>query len=86
VCPCHVQAHTTAVPADVAHHVPGEMTNAAHEASGHEGGHEEEKKPVDVLSLFVIALLIGVFTHHALKFTKIPYTALLMVRLGEGWG
>lgn len=41
---------------------------------------EHERKPVDVLSLFVIALLIGVFTHHVLKFTKLPYTALLMVR------
>lgn len=53
----------------------------AHEAGPEEG---EERKPVDVLSLFVIALLIGVFTHHVLKFTRLPYTALLMVSWLDG--
>jgi hypothetical protein len=57
-----------------------ELSTSSHEHESEEG---PERKPVDVLSLFVIALLIGVFTHHVLKFTRLPYTALLMVSLNS---
>ena len=42
---------------------------------------EEGDGGVDVLAFFVVALVIGVATYHVLAVTKIPYTALLIVRL-----
>lgn len=42
--------------------------------------------PVDVLSFLVLALVLGVLTLHLLAFTKVPYTALLLVRIPSGTG
>ncbi|KAK9791813.1 hypothetical protein WJX73_006506 [Symbiochloris irregularis] len=41
----------------------------------------EHTDPVDVLSFLVLTLVLGVFTLHLLAFTKVPYTALLLI-----WG
>lgn len=35
--------------------------------------------PTDAIAFVVITMVIGVFTLHVLSFTKIPYTAMLMV-------
>ena len=39
----------------------------------------EEASGVDILSFFVLAILMGVVCLHLLAWTKIPYTALLLV-------
>ena len=43
-----------------------------------EGSHEEG---VSVLGVFTVMLVIGVASYHVLAFTRIPYTAILIVRL-----
>ena len=43
-------------------------------------GHAEDGEAVDALAFFVIALLLGIFTTHLLSWTRVPYTALLLVR------
>jgi len=44
---------------------------------------EEEKASLlageDILSVFVIMLVVGIASYHVLAFTRIPYTALLLV-------
>lgn len=35
--------------------------------------------PVDAVAFFVVVLFLGVFTNHVLTFTKLPYTAWLLV-------
>ena len=47
---------------------------------GHDQGHQG---PTDAIVFLVVALLLGVFTHHVLSFTRIPYTNLLLVRLSD---
>ena len=42
--------------------------------------HAEDGEAVDALAFFVIALLLGIFSTHMLSWTRVPYTALLLVR------
>lgn len=44
-----------------------------------DGSSESHHGPTDALVFLVVALLLGVFTHHVLPFTRIPYTNLLLV-------
>ena len=39
----------------------------------------EDTESVAVLSFFIVAIVIGIFTFHLLAFTRVPYTALLLV-------
>lgn len=39
----------------------------------------EHAVPVDAVAFFVVVLVLGVFTSHMLAFTRLPYTALLLV-------
>ena len=57
---------------------PG-RAGAAAEAGQHDAA---PASAVAVLAFFVVALVIGVFTVHTLAFTRVPYTALLLVRGG----
>ena len=43
----------------------------------------QEASGVDVLSFFVVAILMGVVCLHLLSWTRIPYTALLLVSLAQ---
>ena len=74
-------------------------TAAAAAPAGGGGAHNESQAPAsmshaesgrvatDALFFFAVALLIGVFTVHVLNFTRVPYTALLLVgEGGEGGG
>lgn len=36
-------------------------------------------EPVDVLSFFIFTVVLGIFTLHVLAFTRVPYTAILLV-------
>lgn len=45
-------------------------------------GNQEEG--VSVLGVFTVMLVIGVASYHVLAFTRIPYTAILIVRLPHG--
>ncbi|CAL8460804.1 g335 [Coccomyxa elongata] len=51
------------------------QTPATPQAATHQG------EPTDAIVFVVITMVVGVFTLHLLSFTKIPYTALLLV-----WG
>lgn len=53
--------------------VRAETTEAQSTEENHEAG-------VSVLATFVVMLIIGVASYHVLAFTKIPYTAVLIVR------
>ena len=44
------------------------------------GGHQSHQGPTDAIAFLVVAMVLGVFTHHLLSFTRTPYTVLLMVR------
>ena len=57
------------------------VSSAAAPAPVTSASSEEGNGGVDVLAFFVVALVIGVATYHVLAVTKIPYTALLIVRL-----
>lgn len=50
------------------------QTTAAPQEATHQG------EPTDAIVFVVITMVVGVFTLHLLSFTKIPYTALLLVR------
>ena len=39
----------------------------------------EEVEAVDALAFFVLALLLGIFSTHLLSWTRVPYTAMLLV-------
>ncbi len=39
----------------------------------------QHAEPTDAIGFVVVTMVIGVFTLHLLSFTKIPYTAMLMV-------
>lgn len=45
--------------------------------------HAEDGEAVDALAFFVIALLLGIFSTHMLSWTRVPYTALLLVRIRQ---
>ena len=45
-----------------------------------DGASASHHGPTDALVFLVVALLLGVFTHHVLPFTRIPYTNLLLVK------
>ena len=40
----------------------------------------EDGEAVDAVAFFVLALLLGIFSTHLLAWTRVPYTALLLVR------
>lgn len=42
-----------------------------------------QEEGVSVLGVFTVMLVIGVASYHVLAFTRIPYTAILIVRLSE---
>ena len=44
-------------------------------------GAEHNTAATDALFFFAFMLLIGIFTVHVLAFTRVPYTALLLVSL-----
>ena len=46
-------------------------------------GADHNTAATDALFFFAFMLLIGIFTVHVLSFTRVPYTALLLVRKRE---
>ncbi len=52
---------------------PGDGSSAEAPASA------EEVEAVDALAFFVLALLLGIFSTHLLSWTRVPYTAMLLV-------
>ncbi len=54
---------------------PGDGSSAEAPASAA----AEEVEAVDALAFFVLALLLGIFSTHLLSWTRVPYTAMLLV-------
>ena len=57
------------------------MANAEEAALLHEG-HNQEGNSTDALLFVTVALFLGIFSRSFLKWTRLPYTALLLVRPG----
>ncbi len=56
---------------------------AAGAALLHEG-HNQEGNSTDALLFVTVALFLGIFSRSFLRWTRLPYTALLLVRLSLG--
>ena len=56
------------------------ISHAQNEASTEDTTASNDETGVSVLGTFVIMLVIGVASYHVLAFTRIPYTAILIVR------
>lgn len=55
----------------------------AHGAEGGGGGaHNEGAPPSDAILFPLVCFSIGIFTRLCLKWTRVPYTAMLLVRRG----
>lgn len=58
----------------------GETLSPSAEAADHANVEEHAEGGVDELTFFVVVLVIGVATYHVLVVTRVPYTAMLIVR------
>ena len=72
-------AHVTSA-ATAEQHSPSPSTRSSDTAAARAGA-VHNTAATDALFFFAFMLLIGIFTVHVLAFTRIPYTALLLVSL-----
>ena len=70
-------AHVTSA-ATAEQHSPSPSTRSSDTAAARAGA-AHNTAATDALFFFAFMLLIGIFTVHVLAFTRIPYTALLLV-------
>ena len=72
-------AHVTSA-ATAEQHSPSPSTRSSDTAAARAGA-VHNTAATDALFFFAFMLLIGIFTVHVLAFTRVPYTALLLVSL-----
>ena len=57
------------------------LSLAAEVPASQQEAQESQEAGVSVLGVFTVMLVVGVASYHVLTFTRIPYTAILIVRL-----